>query len=272
MRIHKMQSIATEIPYLNAGRGPGDFYEDRLPILEATVDRLPEGLDAIIATGDLQGRERHEDAAGNPLRLLGEVVPQRLARDVLPAIGLTETDAIGVILAGDFYTVPTLDRRGGSGDVTPVWEAFENAFGWVCGVAGNHDLFGTTSDAPQFGGRAHFLDGNRIEISGLEIGGVSGIIGRPTKPWRRTEQEFVRVLDSMVTRRADVVVMHDGPNIPGTKLVGSDCIRDAVERLGPALVIRGHAYWPSPLAELPGRVQVLNVDSRVVVIRPAHGS
>jgi hypothetical protein len=53
-----------EIPFLNAGRGPGAFYEDRLPILVGTVDRLPDGVDALLVTGDLQGRERFEESNG----------------------------------------------------------------------------------------------------------------------------------------------------------------------------------------------------------------
>ena len=82
--------------------------------------------------------------------------------------------------------------------------------------------------------------------------------------------DFINELDSVVSRGTDFLVMHDGPNIPGTNSIGSDCIRRAVERLGPDVVIRGHAYWQSPLAELPGRVQVLNVDSRIVLMRAAN--
>ena len=55
---------------------------------------------------------------------------------------------IGVLLAGDLYTVPALDRRGGSGDVTAVWRAFGDEFSWVVGVAGNHDTFGADLFAP----------------------------------------------------------------------------------------------------------------------------
>lgn len=137
-------SSAHEILYLNAGRGPGQFYEDRLPIHLATVDRLPEGVSALVVTGDLQGRERFEDAPGDGdgLRLLGEALPKRLVEEVFPLLGIAATDRVGLLLAGDFYTVPALDKRGGTGDVTAVWYAFAECFKWVAGVPGNHDLFG----------------------------------------------------------------------------------------------------------------------------------
>jgi hypothetical protein len=138
-------SIATEpileIPFLNAGRGPGGFYVDRLPLLSAEVHRLPIDLDAIVATGDLQGRERFQESERTPPRLLGEVLPRRLSEEILPSLGLA-ADRSGVLLAGDLYTVLALDRRGGSGDVTNVWTAFGQEFAWVAGVPGNHDTFG----------------------------------------------------------------------------------------------------------------------------------
>ena len=117
MRITSIESkLLTEIRYLNAGRGPGDFYNDVVPVHRGFVDALPEGTSAIVVTADLQGRESFESAAGHPLRLLGEVLPAMLRADVLPCLGLPKGD-IGVLLAGDFYTVPALDKRGGSGDV-----------------------------------------------------------------------------------------------------------------------------------------------------------
>ncbi|GEM_PF-2315828 len=68
----------TEFRYLNAGKSASFFYEDKLPVHHAQVDQLPSGVDAIIVTADLQGRELFQEAMGEPLRLLGEVVPQRL--------------------------------------------------------------------------------------------------------------------------------------------------------------------------------------------------
>ncbi len=46
-----------ELTFLNAGRGPGQYYEDILPVELAWVDQLPDGVAAIVVTSDLQGRE-----------------------------------------------------------------------------------------------------------------------------------------------------------------------------------------------------------------------
>jgi Icc protein len=70
----------------------------------------------------------------------------------------------------------------------------------------------------------------------------------------------------LLRHETDILITHDGPNDPNQGLRGSPIIREVVERLKPSLVIRGHAYWKQPLAQLAGGVQVLNVDARVVVL------
>jgi Icc protein len=255
------------IPYLNAGRGPGDFYVDQLPVLHGLVDRLPEGLSAIVATADLQGRERFEEAGGGPPRLLGEVLPDRLMAEFLPSLKLPP-GGIGVLLAGDFYTVPLLDRRGGTGDVTSVWRAFGDRFDWVVGVAGNHDSYGADLDAlPRFKPPLHYLDNNRVNVADLSIAGLGGIVGNPLRPRRRSDDEFARRIDELLAARTDVLLMHDGPDAPQHGFRGSPIIRLAIERSPPTLLVRGHAHWDTPLVELPGGTQVLNVDARVVVLQ-----
>ncbi len=117
------------------GRGPGNFYEDKLVVQIARVDRLPDGVSAIVATGDLQGYEHFKYQKSDSLRLLGEWLPAFLKDSVLPELRLP-AGKIGVLLAGDLYTVPDLDKRGGSGLVTSVWESFGQHFSWVVGVAG----------------------------------------------------------------------------------------------------------------------------------------
>lgn len=264
-----------EVSFLNAGKGPGDYYVDRLQVLRAEVDGLPDSLDAVVGTGDLQGRQRFEECPGGPPPLLGEVLPQRLASEILPSLGLA-CDRSGALLAGDFFTVPALDRRGGSGDVTDVWQAFADCFAWVAGVPGNHDSFGATPHpSPRFSGNLHYLDFDRVVVDGLRIAGLGGIIGNPRRPHRRTDFDFAECLQVLLDQPTDILVLHDGPDVPELALRGTPTIRLALEGLHCPLVVRGHAYWEQPLAELSGGMQVLNVDSRVVIMRnrsPSSGT
>lgn len=254
-----------ELPFLNAG--PGEFYEDKLPVQVARVDKLPDGVAAIIATGDLQGREHFKYQTSASLRLLGEWIPSFLKDSVLPRLALPE-GKIGVLLAGDFYTLPNLDKRGGSGLVTSVWESFGKHFSWVVGVAGNHDTFGPDPmKPPEFRPPHYFLDRHDLIIDGFAISGISGIVGAPKKPWRKTEEDFVNYINSLQHAQPDIVLMHDGPNVPELGYRGTPRIREALMSLTKPLVIRGHAHWKTAMAELPNGLQVLNVDARVVVLR-----
>lgn len=265
IRFHS-EPIATFL-FLNAGRGPGQFYEDRLPIHHAQVDRLPEGISAIVVTADLQGRERFQDGIGGPIRLLGEVVPQRLVEEVFALLNLDDSRQVGVLLAGDFYTVPALDRRGGTGDVTSVWRAFSDSFAWVAGVAGNHDLFGVAQETRlRCHSEMHYLDGETVDVGGLRIGGIGGIIGNPGRPHRRDEDDYLRTLELVLEHQLDVLLMHEGPDgiEPGQR--GNSMIRAVLEKQLPLMAIRGHAHWPDPFAQFPGGLQVLNVDARVVIL------
>lgn len=188
-----------------------------------------------------------------------------LAHEILPNLDLAN-GRIGVLLAGDFYTVPALGKRGGSGDVASVWQAFADEFDWIVGVAGNHDLFGDAAIRPRFTDPVHFLDQDTVNIDELPIAGLSGIPGNPRRPRRRTEDEFVGALDLLLCDSPAIVVMHEGPDAPNFGFRGSPRIRHALERSKSTLVVRGHAHWSKPFAELSNGTQVLNVDARVVIL------
>jgi Icc protein len=268
MRIHSISPSALEVEFLNAGRSAGGYYVDRLPIHVAESTDLPNGLDAIVVTADLQGRELHQQSRPQlPLRLLGEVLPEQLRNDILPKLGIAN-NRVGAILAGDFYTVPLLDRRGGTGDVTSVWTEFGRHFEWVVGVAGNHDTFGEQRDSrPCLGSYANYLDEEICQRDGLRLAGLGGIIGNPSRHMRRSEDAYCLALDSLLCQEPQILVTHDGPNFPDDGYRGSDRVRRQLESLGPPLNIRGHSHWTEPLVELVGGTQVLNVDARVVIIR-----
>jgi Icc-related predicted phosphoesterase len=266
----------SELPYLNA-LGGGRVAEVVLPFIRARAEVLPRALGAVVCVGDMQGRERvggwRERLRSGDLRLLGEAVAEHLL-GLAHASELPDPAEVGVLLAGDLYTPPQLDRRGKSGDVRPVWAAFARRFRWVAGVLGNHDMLGEEAAGSVAEERAHVLDGQVRDLDGLRVGGVGGIIGSPTKLNRKTEAGFLGALDRVVSAGADVVVLHEGPDVPGRpSLAGSASIREHLElmarsdaRVRRPLVVCGHSWWPEPLVELPARVQVLKVDARVVVL------
>ena len=184
------------------------------------------------------------------------------AAALLPPLG-----TVGILLCGDLHA--WADKRGGSGDVRGVWKAFARRCAFVAGVAGNHDKFGESPrDLAKFRQEraVHFLDGDCAEVAGARIAGISGVIGNPRRPFRRDEPAFVDAVARLCALRPDFLLMHDGQDVPTLNLKGNPAVRVVLEKAGPELVIRGHAHWDPPLVELAGGTQVLNVDSRVVLL------
>jgi Icc-related predicted phosphoesterase len=182
-------------------------------------------------------------------------------------LDLDDPSRVAAFLAGDFYTLPGLEKRGGTGDVSSVWQAFSDHFAWVAGVAGNHDLFGKNQKTrPQCHATMHYLDGDVVEVAGLRIGGMGGIIGKTTKPQRREETDYFGTLERILSQKVDVLITHEGPCGTEAGQRGDFRIRDTLEQHAPRLVIRGHKHWPHPLAQFPSGLQVLNVDKRVVIL------
>lgn len=256
------------LSYRNVAPGRVVAVED-LHFVRATVDGMPADLDAIVTTADLQGRGLHDRDDGPPT-LLGELVAYEI--DALAELGsLPPLNRVGVLLAGDLFCRPGLDRRGGSGDVRSVWQAFASRCRWVAGVAGNHDVFGPGWSIPHLESFKKldgivFLDDGKVELDGLTVAGLSGTIGNPRRPFRRLEEDFCERVKRLAATGPDILMMHDGPDVQDTELRGSASVRQVLETSRPTLVVRGHAFWPTPLAPLANGTQVVNVDSRVVVL------
>lgn len=264
MRIKDLpESPVEEVNFWNAERQPPGPCLMKLPILHGNVDRLPEGYDAVVVTSDLQGRE---DSMGTPGRLLGEVLPAILREVVLPKRGVAPNARVAAWLAGDFYTLPSVEKRGGTGDVQDVWAAFASAFDRVIGVPGNHDLFHGSHHPRALPENASYLDGAVTEMGSLKIAGLGGIIGKPTKPHRRAAEDFQRSLDRLINDNPDVLLMHDGPGGVGPDQSGIPGLWHSLLAGRCSLVVRGHRHWNNPLAELSDRLQVLNVEGRVVIL------
>jgi Icc-related predicted phosphoesterase len=138
-------------------------------------------------------------------------------------------------------------------------------------VAGNHDLFGKSPSVPDFREFLRtpgvcFLDTTVSECEGLRIGGVSGIIGNPRRPFRKREHAYLESVEMVLERSPDLLILHDGPDYRSFDLEGIHSLRTLLEARSPILVVRGHKRWSVPLVELDNGTQVLNVDSRVVIL------
>lgn len=252
------ERLAT-IPYRAAGPG-GATRNLQLAVDRLRVDTLPAGCPALLATGDLQGVATSPDT-GRPT-LLGIALAGYLrlwaGSGLLPAPG-----DIAVLLTGDLYSVPNADRRGVSGDVSAVWAAFASAgCRAVLGIAGNHDEM--SASWPGGPGIA-LLDGTRHRLGDLTVAGVSGVIGDPAKPFRRTEEAFLEAVESLIDPPPDVLLLHEGPRGTGPDQPGRATLRDRLERRPPPLTLCGHVHWARPTAPL-GSGHILNVDARAILL------
>jgi hypothetical protein len=260
------------IRYRYARKGGGATEVGTLAITTAVANGLPASLGGLVLTADLQGRELiapkphhtapHRLVGREGKEMLGEVAARELARVCADGL-LPEAGQLGVVLAGDFWSEPGSTRRGGIGGVGPAWGAFRERFRWAAGVLGNHDRLDAEEE---WGLDVCVLDGDVVELDGLRIGGVGGIIGHPDKWQRKSETEFRAVLADVLAEAPDLVVLHGGPDVPEFGCLGHPAIREVLLDHPPTLVVCGHCYWPEPLRALPNGTQVANVDSRLIVL------
>ncbi len=241
----------------------GRIEQANLPFIKVFVNYLPDGLDAIVACADLQGRWKDGSLIGCIVAEELEILSQM---DELPAVEKT-----GIILCGDFYARENLDRRGGTGDVADVWRSFAKRFRWCIGVAGNHDIFSAMPDEKAFEKfkneeGIHFLDASCIVKDQLKICGISGIIGNPRKVFRRTDVEFQKEMGNILQQSPDLLLLHDGPDFPEENLDGNQLIRESLISKNHLLLIRGHKHWDQLYIQFNEQIQVLNAHERVVVL------
>jgi len=258
-------ALIREIHYLNASPRGGSSDVETLPVTRgALAAPLADQLDALVVCSDLQGVVPGPHGRSELLGVqVAHAIEDLAVRGAIPPAART-----GVILAGDLYCVPAANRRGGYGDVSDVWVAFAERFAWVAGVAGNHD---DVARVGTLGPRVHLLDGELATLDGLRISGVSGIIGNPRKPGRRSEADQLDAIERAIDHGVDVLVLHEGPR-GGARQPGNPAIRDAIEAGAVGLTVCGHDHWRVPLAD-HAHGQILNVDARVVVlVAPPFGA
>lgn len=268
-------SIAEEpveqLPYTAAAPGSrGDIY-GYLPVYFGGMLGLPDEVDALILASDLQGVAGHlsADEMHSP-RLIGEELPEMLALLLESYCPRCDPERIVVLLCGDLYGDPA--QRGSSGDPLPVWEAFRSHFGTVLGVAGNHDMVTAEGKARLAAapGIDFYGEPRTAQHSGLNIAGLGGVTGRAGKPNRMSEEEYIGELQKLLRRNPDVLMLHQGPDVPAFGLPGHAGIRRELSAGPPLLLCCGHVHWDRPMAELDNGTQVINTDGRVLVFAAAE--
>lgn len=237
--------------YNNVAPGSKSILTDEWPVLAGKVDRLPEGIDSLLVSSDLQGHSRELTP-----RLLGEWLIEAIAEN-------TEIDLenAGTVFAGDLFAEQ--HKRGGLGDASGVWRAWSRRTKWVCGVKGNHDLLEV--DRGQFAGNAYVLDGDIFEPDGVKFGGVGGIIGRKNKTNRRPQDEFFALIDEVLVESPQVLILHHPPMAEEGKLRGSaELAQHLLGTMDSGMVICGHRYWEKPWVKIGDSLEVLNTEHRTI--------
>lgn len=263
LTLGQIQSYPLEqVAYKTIGKR-GQTIEQYIPLYHGEIVGLPSTIDALVIASDLQGVILNENTQDSVL--LGTVLPeyiQLLLEVEYPHLSLERT---GVLLCGDLYT--DLKKRGASGNSLSVWQAFQQPFGWVVGVDGNHDLLSSEDyswlqDQPNL---HHLGIVKWVDIHGLKIAGLGGIIGRTDRPNRLTEIDYTKALKYILAQQPDLLLLHQSPDDPILKLEGSPLIRQLLEQASPTLVCCGHSYWEQSLITLSNQTQVLNADSKVFI-------
>lgn len=251
-----------ELPHRTSGPS-GKPLRNRLPFHRAWASGLPDGVDALIFTSDLQGREN-----GGANRLMG--VPVADALMALVAQGsIPQPQA--AFLCGDLYDYPDCHKRGGTGPVDEVYQAFAGLTPQVLAVHGNHDELADPKALPR---SVELLDGQVRTAAGLRVGGVSGIIGNSGRHQRRDESDFVALVDQVTAQSPDLLLLHQGPEDPLRQRRGDPTVTLSLETGFCGLTVFGHTHWEWPWLIPLGEGQALNVDGRVVVVlkEDTHGN
>ena len=204
-------------------------------------------------TADLQGREREKAN-----RLLGCRVAEELLtlqkQGIAPPLDFCA-------LCGDFYDYPDCHKRGGTGDVSNVL----NAFGVVAptfAVLGNHDeVLGVLDPI------VRILEGSSVTIGGVKLGGVGGIVGDPKKNQRKSEADFLDAVMQVLSERPNLLLLHAGPEGPTERHRGWGELNGLLSLANDLLVVFGHTRWPEPLHTENSNL-FCNVDGRVLIFVP----
>lgn len=260
--------------YLNVSPGGKDadgnvqVVTEHLPIFEGTISGLPAPFQASIVASDLQGMvEMNGD-----MKLLGEGLPEYLYDLLQINYPQLAPEHVLVILCGDLYA--NLEKRGGIGDVSAVWQAFRNYFPVIIGVAGNHDYFGDLVDerALQSTPGIHVLHNQIVSVGSLRLAGLGGIMGRCDKPNRIEPIDYLTKLEQLLSKQPDVLKLHQSPGFAEPALNGSVELGRFLVRKKRCVIFCGHTHWPITTINLLNQTQIVNGHGKLLILQAPTAS
>ncbi|MGV6803469.1 MAG: metallophosphoesterase family protein [Ruegeria sp.] len=161
----------------------------------------------------------------------------------------------------------------GAGDYCNMRQGLDEAIGMLSGIAaplvlvpGNAESAEELLDAAPEG--VHVLHGSAMTVDRVRLFGMGyGVPVTPFGDWScdLTEPEATELLDRC--EATDILIVHSPPKGYGDQTsqgtsVGSVSVRDAVERLQPALVLSGHIHDSWGYRGVIGRTRVANLGPR----------
>src|SRR5262249_34389584 len=90
--------------------------------------------------------------------------------------------------------------------------------------------------------------------------------GNPARPRTRSAERFTELIGDVARAGIDVLILHQGPRGDDEHSRGSEAIRESLDGLRDVVVVFGHCFWRRPLLDLGSGRQLINVDSRIVVL------
>ncbi len=178
---------------------------------------------------------------------------------------------------GYLPNIPPCDIFIHAGDICPIYDhshnfqkiwIHDNFWPWLCKsgashvvfIGGNHDFaladdpsIGNSLCSPMYWPRTHYLNDSEAIIDGIKIYGTPWT---PTfGPWAFMESESKLAERWSSINRADIIISHGPPrgfgdivsprtkeDFPIVEHVGSEAMREVIERVQPKLFICGHIH------------------------------
>ena len=162
----------------------------------------------------------------------------------------------------------------GAGDYCNMRHGLDEAMAMLSGIAapmvlvpGNAESAEELADAVPDG--VHVLHGSGMTLDGVHLFGLGyGVPVTPFGDWSCDLSEGAAAELLMRCDSADILIVHSPPKGYGDKTsqgvsVGSSAIRDAVERIQPALTLCGHIHDSWGYRGSIGQTNIANLGPRV---------